>query len=117
MRVLLINPRFPKTFWSSERALALIGRKALMPPLGLLTVAALALNGPALLKRVIGLTERGAWIGLRVHDVSMEMGKTISNQGVDVQGPIAAPRSIAPGANRTNVWRVNLMMNSSSASP
>jgi radical SAM superfamily enzyme YgiQ (UPF0313 family) len=41
MRVLLIYPRFPKTFWSSERALALIGRKALMPPLGLLTIAAL----------------------------------------------------------------------------
>ena len=41
MRVLLIYPRFPKTFWSSEGALALIGRKALMPPLGLLTIAAL----------------------------------------------------------------------------
>jgi radical SAM superfamily enzyme YgiQ (UPF0313 family) len=41
MHALLINPRFPKTFWSSEGALALIGRKALMPPLGLLTIAAL----------------------------------------------------------------------------
>ncbi len=41
MRALLIWPRFPPTFWSFEGALALIGRKALVPPLGLITVAAL----------------------------------------------------------------------------
>jgi radical SAM superfamily enzyme YgiQ (UPF0313 family) len=41
MRVLLLYPRFPKTFWSYEKILALIGRKALLPPLGLVTVAAL----------------------------------------------------------------------------
>lgn len=41
MRVLLVYPRFPKTFWSYEKILALVGRKALLPPLGLLTVAAL----------------------------------------------------------------------------
>jgi len=41
MRVLLIYPRFPKTFWSYERVLALVGRKALTPPLSLVTVAAL----------------------------------------------------------------------------
>ena len=41
MRVLLISPRPPSTFWSFEEALALVGQKALMPPLGLITVAAL----------------------------------------------------------------------------
>ncbi|HEY9692497.1 MAG TPA: B12-binding domain-containing radical SAM protein [Oculatellaceae cyanobacterium] len=41
MRVLLIYPLFPKSFWSFEKALALTGRKALLPPLGLVTVAAI----------------------------------------------------------------------------
>jgi len=40
-RVLLICPPFPKTFWSMSRTLQLTGRRALTPPLGLLTVAAL----------------------------------------------------------------------------
>ncbi len=41
MRVLLIYPVFPKSFWSFEQALALVNRKALLPPLGLITVAAI----------------------------------------------------------------------------
>jgi radical SAM superfamily enzyme YgiQ (UPF0313 family) len=41
MRVLLLYPRFPKSFWSFEKALALVGRKAMLPPLGLITVAAI----------------------------------------------------------------------------
>ena len=40
MRVLLIYPEFPQSFWSFEQALNLVGRKALLPPLGLVTVAA-----------------------------------------------------------------------------
>ncbi|MDJ0588864.1 MAG: DUF4070 domain-containing protein [Pleurocapsa sp. MO_226.B13] len=41
MRVLLLYPLFPKSFWSFEKTLALIDCKALMPPLGLITVAAI----------------------------------------------------------------------------
>ena len=41
MRVLLIYPLFPQSFWSFEKTLALVGRKALLPPLGLITVAAI----------------------------------------------------------------------------
>ncbi|AGY57293.1 B12-binding domain-containing radical SAM protein [Gloeobacter kilaueensis] len=41
MNVLLFSPIFPKTFWSFERVLNLIGRKVLLPPLGLVTVAAM----------------------------------------------------------------------------
>lgn len=41
MRVLLIYPQFPKSFWSFEKALELVDRKALLPPLGLVTVAAI----------------------------------------------------------------------------
>ena len=41
MRVLLIYPLFPQSFWSFEKTLALVGKKALLPPLGLITVAAI----------------------------------------------------------------------------
>ncbi len=41
MRVLLLYPQFPKSFWSFEKALELVDRKALLPPLGLITVAAI----------------------------------------------------------------------------
>ncbi len=41
MRVLLVYPRFPQSFWSFERALALVNRKAFLPPLGLITVASI----------------------------------------------------------------------------
>lgn len=41
MRVLLVYPKFPKTFWSFDKVLELVGRKVLLPPLGLITVAAL----------------------------------------------------------------------------
>jgi radical SAM superfamily enzyme YgiQ (UPF0313 family) len=41
MRTLLLYPRFPKTFWSYEKILELVDRKVLLPPLGLVTVAAI----------------------------------------------------------------------------
>ncbi|WP_392534283.1 B12-binding domain-containing radical SAM protein [Nostoc sp. C117] len=41
MRVLLVYPIFPKTFWSYEKILELVNRKVLLPPLGLVTVAAI----------------------------------------------------------------------------
>lgn len=41
MRVLLINPEFPSSFWSLQQSCTILGRKTLMAPLGLITVAAL----------------------------------------------------------------------------
>src|SRR5512137_2601754 len=41
MNVLLLYPEFPDTFWSFKHALKFIRRKASLPPLGLLTVAAM----------------------------------------------------------------------------
>jgi radical SAM superfamily enzyme YgiQ (UPF0313 family) len=41
MRVLLLYPQFPKTFWSYEKILELVDRQVLLPPLGLVTVAAI----------------------------------------------------------------------------
>ncbi|MBD1912065.1 MULTISPECIES: B12-binding domain-containing radical SAM protein [unclassified Leptolyngbya] len=41
MRVLLLYPLFPKSFWSFDKTLELIGRKVSLPPLSLTTVAAI----------------------------------------------------------------------------
>lgn len=41
MKILLVYPHYPDTFWSFRHALKFIGRKASFPPLGLLTVAAM----------------------------------------------------------------------------
>lgn len=41
MKILLLYPKFPETFWGFKYALPFIGKKASFPPLGLLTVAAL----------------------------------------------------------------------------
>ncbi len=41
MKILLLYPKFPKTFWGFKYALSFIGKKSAFPPLGLITVASL----------------------------------------------------------------------------
>ena len=41
MKILLVYPQYPDTFWSFKHALRIISKKAAFPPLGLLTVAAM----------------------------------------------------------------------------
>ena len=41
MKVLLVYPQIPETFWSFKHALKFVARRASFPPLGLLTVAAM----------------------------------------------------------------------------
>jgi radical SAM superfamily enzyme YgiQ (UPF0313 family) len=41
MKILLVSPRTPDTFWSFAHVLRFVARKAAFPPLGLLTVAAM----------------------------------------------------------------------------
>ena len=41
MKVLLIEPRTPDTFWSMRHALRFVGKRAANPPLGLITLAGL----------------------------------------------------------------------------
>lgn len=41
MKALLVYPRFPITYWGFQYGIHIIGKKATLPPLGLLTVAAL----------------------------------------------------------------------------
>ncbi len=41
MKILLVYPQYPDTFWSFKHALKFVSKKAVFPPLGLLTVAAM----------------------------------------------------------------------------
>ena len=41
MKILMVYPQYPDTFWSFQYALKMISKKAAYPPLGLLTVAAM----------------------------------------------------------------------------
>ncbi len=41
MRALLVNPEFPDSYWSCRHAVSLTRRRCLLPPLGLITLAAL----------------------------------------------------------------------------
>lgn len=41
MNILLVYPEFPDTFWSFKHALEFVGKRSALPPLGLLTIAAM----------------------------------------------------------------------------
>ena len=41
MKILLVHPVFPDTYWSFKHALAFEGKKAAFPPLGLITVSSM----------------------------------------------------------------------------
>jgi radical SAM superfamily enzyme YgiQ (UPF0313 family) len=56
MKILLIYPEFPDTFWSFKHALQFIHKRAALPPLGLLTVAAMLPAGWE--KRLVDLNVR-----------------------------------------------------------
>jgi hypothetical protein len=66
VNVLLIYPEFPDTFWSFKHALKFIRKRASLPPLGLLTIAAML--PPGWSKRLVDLNVKTlfalAW-GLR----------------------------------------------------
>ncbi|MBN1310457.1 MAG: B12-binding domain-containing radical SAM protein [Anaerolineae bacterium] len=57
MKILLVYPEFPDTFWSFKHALKFIRKKAAAPPLGLLTVAAMLPHGWE--KRLVDLNVTG----------------------------------------------------------
>jgi len=57
MKILLVYPEFPDTFWSFKHALKFVHKKAGSPPLGLLTVAAMLPAGWE--KRLVDLNATG----------------------------------------------------------
>ena len=57
MKILLVNPEFPDTYWSFRHALPFEGKRSVFPPLGLLTVSALL--PPSWERRLIDLNIEG----------------------------------------------------------
>ena len=41
MKILLVYPEYPDTFWSFKHALKFVSKKAAYPPLGLITVSSM----------------------------------------------------------------------------
>ncbi|MCP9775286.1 B12-binding domain-containing radical SAM protein [Cyanobium sp. WAJ14-Wanaka] len=109
MRTLFIYPEFPKTFWSYEKILDLINRKVLLPPLGLVTVAALMPQSweMKLVDRNVRevLEEEWAWAELVVisgmivqkADMAVQIAKA-KEKGIPVAvgGPFASSTPDAP---------------------
>src|SRR5216683_6946090 len=56
MKVLLVYPEFPDTYWSFRHALSFIGKRSAFPPLGLLTVSAML--PPSWERRVVDMNVR-----------------------------------------------------------
>ncbi len=56
MKILLVYPRYPDTFWSFRHALKFTSKKAAFPPLGILSVSAML--PPAWEKRLVDLNVR-----------------------------------------------------------
>jgi radical SAM superfamily enzyme YgiQ (UPF0313 family) len=109
INTLMIQPKTPQTFWSHESALKAAGFKSVMPPLGLMTVAAmLPENYNVTLidmnvrdleisdiepNEIVFLT--GMWIHresfLKVLNMCHELGKTIVAGGPFVQSAYGRP--------------------------
>ena len=79
MKVLLIYPEFPDTFWSFKHALPFQGKRSAYPPLGLLTVAAML--PPSWEKQAVDLNVRP------VKDSELAWADVVFLSGMMVQGP------------------------------
>ncbi|MDM7999481.1 MAG: B12-binding domain-containing radical SAM protein [Dehalococcoidia bacterium] len=77
MRILLVYPRYPDTFWSFRHALKFIAKKAAYPPLGLLTVASLL--PPQWEKKVVDLNAD------ELHDEDIAWADYVFISAMDVQ--------------------------------
>lgn len=85
MKILLVYPHYPDTFWSFRNALKFIGRKASFPPLGLLT--GLQLHGDWM---AIQPVIPAAWPGFSLH---YRHGETI--YAIQVENPHGCERGVA----------------------
>jgi radical SAM superfamily enzyme YgiQ (UPF0313 family) len=79
MKVLMVYPEFPDTFWSFKHALPFQGKRSAYPPLGLLTVSAmLPANWE---RRLVDLNIR------RLKDSELDWADVVFFSGMMVQGP------------------------------
>jgi radical SAM superfamily enzyme YgiQ (UPF0313 family) len=77
MKVLLIYPEFPDTFWSFKHALQFIRKQASVPPLGLITVAAMLPGSWE--KRLVDLNVR------KLSDADLQWADMVFVSGMVVQ--------------------------------
>ncbi len=89
--VLLLYPRTPDTYWSYRHAISFLGKKALMPPLGLLTVA--GIMGDAYSYRLVDLNVRELqeadleWADRIRPRVMMQSRESITSSSARVNAP------------------------------
>jgi len=97
MKVLLVYPEYPDTFWSFSYALKFISKKAVNPPLGLLTVAALL--SPEWEKRLVDMNVRtlkdkdllwADYVFLSAMSIQKESVKTVLKRCKDLGVKVAA---------------------------
>ncbi len=79
MKVLMVYPEFPDTFWSFKHALPFEGKRSSFPPLGLLTVSALLPSHWE--RRLVDLNVR------RLKDSDLAWADVVFFSGMIVQGP------------------------------
>jgi radical SAM superfamily enzyme YgiQ (UPF0313 family) len=78
MKVLLVYPEFPDTFWSFKHALPFQGKRSAFPPLGLLTISALL--PITWQKRMVDLNVQ------RLKDADLDWADVVFFSGMIVQG-------------------------------
>jgi len=79
MKVLLVYPEFPDTFWSFKHALPFQGKHSAFPPLGLLTISALLPKHWQ--KRMVDLNVQ------RLKDADLDWADVVFFSAMIVQGP------------------------------
>jgi len=79
MKVLLVYPEFPDTFWSFKHALPFQGKRSAFPPLGLLTVSSMLPKHWQ--KRMVDLNVQ------RLKDSDIDWAELVFVSGMIVQGP------------------------------
>ena len=118
MKVLLVYPEFPDTFWSFKHALPFPGKRSAYPPLGLLTVSGLLPS--AWEKRVVDLNVRP------LKDADLDWAEVVFLSGMMVQGPsmkgvIARCKErglrTVVGGRKGNSWQMRAARSSRPSSP
>lgn len=79
MNVLLLHPEFPDTFWGFKHALEFVGKRAALPPLGLITVAAMLPRNWG--KRLVDVNVR------HLKDSDLEWADMVFVSAMTLQGP------------------------------
>jgi hypothetical protein len=97
MRVLLVYPWFPNTYWSFRHALSLQGKRSLIPPLGLITVSAML--PPSWEKRLVDMNVRGRTV--RLCTKSREATSVVS---IRTESGSDRPKRIAREETKIESW-------------